>query len=50
MHSGEHVVLAMNFSRPDFVEKSHHDERVEYDREMLVRWLLVVDVTSAVDV
>jgi hypothetical protein len=34
----EHVSLAMDFARVDFIEERHHDESVEDDGEVL-RWL-----------
>jgi len=50
VHAGEHVVLAVDLARADLVEECHHDERVEDDREMLVRWRPVVHVATTVDV
>lgn len=35
MYSLENVPLTVNFPGVDFIEESHHDERVEYDGEML---------------
>ena len=50
VHAGEDVVLAVHLARADLVEERHHDERVEDDREVLVRRLVVAHVAAAVDV
>jgi len=50
VHSGEDVVFAMYLARTDLVEERHHHERVEDDRKMLVRRLVVAHVSTAVDV
>ena len=46
----EDVALAVDFSRVDFVEESHHDESVKDHREVLSRRGVQVGAPAVVDV
>ena len=50
IESFEDVPLSVNLASVDLVEESHHDERVEDDREMLCWRRVEFSVPTVVDV
>lgn len=45
-----HISLAVNLSRVDLVEESHHDEGVENNSEVLRRWGVKLGISATVDI